>query len=118
MTSDGKSVRTYTYIADAIKAMFLVLLKSNDIVYNISDEKSETTIKGLAETLLSLKQDRKLKLVYAISSEASKGCASFTKGILSSEKIRNELNWIPKYHLQEGFARTFIHLEEEIQNSN
>lgn len=113
LKSDGSSIRTYTYIADAIKAMFLVLLKSNDIVYNIADEKSITSIKNLAEVLVNIYPEKGLKLVFDIPKEKEKGAASFKKGILSTEKIRKELNWEPKYGLSDGFKRTLEHLEEE-----
>lgn len=113
LKSDGSSIRTYTYIADAIKAMFLVLLKSDDIVYNIADEKSITSIKNLAEVLVNIYPEKGLKLVFDIPEGKEKGTASFKKGILSTEKIRNELHWEPKYGLADGFKRTLEHLEEE-----
>lgn len=114
LKSDGSSIRTYTYIADAIKAMFLVLLKSNDIVYNIADEDSETSIRELAETLIKISDNKNLKLVFDIPKTESKGVASFKSGILSTEKIRNELGWQPKYSIEEGFKRTIDHLREEL----
>lgn len=114
LKSDGSSVRTYTYIADAIKAMFLVLLKSEDIVYNIADEDSKTSIRQLAETLVDIKKEENLKLVFDIPKEENKGCAAFKMGILSTRKIRKELGWTPKYGIKEGFQRTVKHLEEEL----
>lgn len=115
LKSDGSSVRTYTYIADAITAMFLVLLNSRDIVYNIGDENSKTTIKELAETLVNIKKEKNLKLIFDIPNDSiNKGCASFKNGILSTKKIRSELGWNPKYGIEEGFRRTIKHLEEEL----
>lgn len=114
LKSDGSSIRTYTYISDAIKAMLLVLLKSNDYVYNISDESSKVSIRELAEVLVNIDPNKNLKLVFDIPKESQKGCASFKNGILSSEKIRSELNWYPKYSVSDGFERTINHLEEEL----
>lgn len=114
LKSDGSSVRTYTYVADAIKAMLLVLLSSNDYVYNIADEDSKTSIKELAEVLVNLDPTKNLKLVFDIPEDAPKGCASFTTGILSTDKVRQELGWSPKYGIKDGFARTILHLEEEL----
>ena len=116
LKSDGSSVRTYTYIADAIKAMFLVLLASNDVVYNIADENSKTSIRELAETLVELEKDKGLKLVFDIPEDAPKGTASFKNGILSTEKIRKELGWYPTYSIKDGFARTVEHLKVELNN--
>lgn len=114
LKSDGSSIRTYTYISDAIKAMFLVLLNSEDIVYNIADEESKTSIKELAETLVNIKKEKDLKLVFDIPKDSEKGCAAFKMGILSTKKIRSELGWKPKYSIEEGFKRTVEHLEEEL----
>ena len=114
LKSDGSSIRTYTYIADAIKAMILVLLKSDDIVYNIADENSKVSIKQLAEILLNIKKEKKLKLIFDIAKEENKGCSTFKNGILSTRKIRKELGWNPKYGIQEGFERTIEHLEAEM----
>lgn len=116
MKSEGNSVRTYTYIADAVNAIFKVLLKSSDMVYNISDDK-EITIKELALVLVSLSNNS--KLVMQIDDSLKSGSASFTKGILSNEKIKKELNWEPKYNVYEGFRRTIEYLkEEEICDTN
>lgn len=111
LKSDGSSIRTYTYISDAIKAMIIVLLKSNDIVYNVASSKCKTSIKQLAQTLISLYSKKELKLVFDI--KESKGAASFKTGILSTKKIEEELNFKPKYGIKDGFARTIEHLIDE-----
>ena len=48
-----------------------------------------------------------------IPNEVDKGASSFKTGILSSEKIRKELNWYPIYNIKEGFKRTLDHIELE-----
>lgn len=111
MKSDGSSIRTYTYISDAINAIFKVLLSSNDMVYNISDDK-EISIKELAEVLVSLSNGNS-KLVIKVDNTFVKGSSSFKKGILSNEKIKKELNWYPKYDVYGGFRRTINYLREE-----
>ena len=113
MKSDGPSIRTYTYISDAIKALLLILLKSNEIVYNVSDENSMISIKKLAQTILEIHPEKKLQLIMDIPNEVDKGASSFKTGILSSEKIRKELNWYPIYNIKEGFKRTLEHIELE-----
>lgn len=109
MKSEGTSVRTYTYVSDAVNAIFKVLLSSHDIVYNISDD-HEITIKELALVLTSLSDTS--KLVMQIDNTLAKGSASFTKGILSNKKIKEELNWQPKYNVYDGFKRTIEYLKE------
>lgn len=112
LKSDGSSVRTYTYISDAISAMFNVLLNGRDFVYNIASEEDETTIRRLAETLVNIYPERGLELIFDIPKEnVNQGTAAFTLGILSTSKIRSELGWKPKYSMYEGFARTLDYLE-------
>ena len=113
LKSDGSSVRTYTYISDAVSAMFTVLLKSKDIVYNIADERNEVSIKELAETMVQIYPEKGLKLVFDIEDDENAGYAPFKFGILSTKKIKNELNWSAKYSVKEGFKRTLEFLQIE-----
>lgn len=115
MKSDGSSLRTYTYIADSVNAIFKVLLSKKDIVYNISDDQ-EISIKELAETLVQLSDHS--KLVIEIDDTLKKGSAAFKKGILSNKKIKEELKWQPKYNVYEGFKRTieYFKLSERVSN--
>lgn len=115
LKSDGSSIRTYTYIADAIKGILLVLFYGKEIVYNIGDEKNITSIKDLALTLISLNSEDNLKIVFDIPNVVDKGTASFKKGILSSKRIREELKWNPQYSIKDGFERTIIHIKEEME---
>lgn len=116
LKSKGEAVRTYTYISDAVNAMFKVLLHSKDIVYNIADEDCKTSIKELAETMVNIYPERGLKLVFDIPKEQKNdGTASFTLGILSTDKIRKELGWVPKYSIHDGFKRTIEYLESELK---
>ena len=112
LNSDGSSIRTYTYVSDAVSAMFKIILKSKDIVYNVSDEGNEVSIRQLAETMVKILPEKELKLVFNIKDEdKDAGYAPFKFGLLSSEKIRNELNWNAKYSVFEGFKRTLEFLK-------
>ncbi|WP_458456560.1 NAD-dependent epimerase/dehydratase family protein [Methanobrevibacter sp.] len=110
LKSDGSSIRTYTYISDAINAMFKIILKSADMVYNVSDERNEVSIRELAEIISKIPQ-KQLELVFDIDENDDKGYAPFKFGLLSSDKIRNELGWEAKYSVKEGFKRTYEFLK-------
>ena len=112
LKSEGTAVRTYTYIADAIAGMYRILLDSEDIVYNIGNEAGKVSIRDLAEILVSIYPERRLKLVFDIPEGGTKGTAPYTLGILSSEKLR-KLGWNPKYSVKDGFKRTLEYLELE-----
>lgn len=113
MKSEGLAVRTYTYVADAVSAIFKVLLDSKDVVYNVSSEEGKVSIRELAELLVELYSDRGIKLVTKIDHINDKGNAAFTLGILCSKKIRDELKWTSNYSLADGFKRTVDYLESE-----
>lgn len=116
LKSDGSSIRTYTYVSDAVSAMFKIILKSNDIVYNVSDERNEVSIRELAETISSIPSKRKLKLLFEIDDDENQGYAPFKFGILSSKKIQKELNWNAKYSVKDGFKRTYEFLKSDSSN--
>ena len=113
LKSDGSSIRTYTYISDAISAMFKIIFKGTENVYNVSDERNEVSIKQLAETLISIYPEKQLKLKFEIEKDTNNGYAPFKLGLLSSEKIRTELKWNAKYSITEGFKRTIEFLKSE-----
>lgn len=107
LLSDGSSLRTYTYISDAVSAMFKIILESKDIVYNAVNNKNEVSIKELAEILIDLCPEKQTKLVFNIEKEKEGyDYKTFKFCLISSEKIREELNWNPKYSIEEGFKRT------------
>lgn len=111
MKSEGKPVRTYTYISDAVAALFYILIGSDDMAYNISSPESTVSIRELAETLVETFADRNIKLVIDIPKETvNTGTAPFTLGVLNSDKLQS-LGWKPEYSLQDGFKRTVEYLE-------
>lgn len=117
LKSEGLSIRTYTYIADAVAGMFYILLNSNDIVYNIGDENGEVSIRGLAEMLVKINPEKNLHLKFDIPENENGGCAPFTDGILSSKKL-HELGWYPLNNIEQGFKRTLDYLEYEKKIGN
>lgn len=112
LKSEGLAVRTYTYVSDAVAALFYILLNSQELVYNIASEESTVSIRELAQTLVDAYPERNLKLVFDLpKADENTGCAPFTLGILNSDKIR-KLGWSPSYTLKEGLMRTVAYLEE------
>lgn len=114
MKSDGGARRAFCYAADAVTALFTVLLKGKSgEAYNIGNPKAETTILELATLLVSLFPERKLK----VSRVASK---SDTDGYLQTKVDRAcpdiakiaELGWEPSLDLREGFSRTIRYYDE------
>ena len=112
LNSDGSSKRTYTYISDSVGAIFKVILKGNDMVYNISNTQNEISVKELAETIISFDSKNNLELIVNVEEDDSFDYKSFKYCLLSSEKIINELGWSPKYSIYEGFERVYEYFRE------
>ena len=112
LKSDGSSIRIYTYISDAVSAMFKIILESEDIVYNAVNNQNEVSIKKLAEIIVNLCPEKKSKVVFDIEEEKEGyDYATFKFCLVSSEKIRDELGWNPKYSIDEGLKRTINYLK-------
>lgn len=113
LKSEGRPIRTYTYVSDAVSAIFRILLDSDEVVYNISSPESTVSIRQLAETLVEAYPERGLKLVFDIpENSGNTGAAPFTLGILNSDKLQ-ALGWKPRYSLRDGLARTVEYLESK-----
>lgn len=113
LKSEGRPIRTYTYVSDAVSAIFRILLDSDEMVYNISSPESTVSIRQLAETLVEAYPERGLKLVFDIPEDSGNtGAAPFTLGILNSDKLQ-ALGWKPRYSLRDGLVRTVEYLENK-----
>lgn len=112
LKSEGTAIRTYTYISDAVSALYRILLNSDEMVYNIGNESCKVSIRQLAEIMVDIYPEKGLKLIFDIPEGGTKGTAPYTLGILSSKKLRS-IGWEPKYSIKEGFKRTLEYLRAE-----
>ena len=102
--SDGSAKRTYTYVADAVNAMFLIMDKGEDMLYNVANEDNLISIRDLAEMLVTILPDRTCKVRFA--SEAAKlQYLPFKLAILDTNKIR-DLGWKPVIDIKTMFKWT------------
>jgi len=106
LNSDGKAQRAFCYISDSITGFFTVLLKGEKgVAYNIGNPSGEISIKNLANMMVKLFPELKLKVIINqkinnnyIKSKVSRICPDISKV--------NSLGWFPKINLKEGFIRT------------
>lgn len=102
--SDGGAMRTYTYVADAVNAMFLIMDKGEDELYNVANEDNLISIRDLAEVLVTLLPDRTCRVRFA--PEAAKlQYLPFKLAILDTTKIR-DLGWRPVTDIRTMFKWT------------
>ena len=107
MKSDGSAIRAFCYIADATVGFFTALLKGeNGQSYNIGNNECEISIIDLANILVGLFPDKKLKVIQKniadekkyLKSNISRNCPDVAKIGL--------LNWKPTTSIEKGFTRT------------
>ena len=107
MKSDGSAIRAFCYVADAVTGFFTVLLKGEvGHAYNISNDRCGISILDLANKLISLFPEKKLK----IKSLKSVGNKNYLQSKVSRtspdiSKVRN-LGWYPDVSIEQGFKRT------------
>lgn len=117
LKSDGLAERTFCYAADAMDGFLRVLLKGKaGETYNVGNMGAHSSIKNLAETLVSLFPEMGLKV---IRKERTEGDAHMEnkdrqRPMLSTAKIEN-LGYTCKFSIREGFRRTIMRFiaEEE-----
>lgn len=115
LKSNGATNRSFCYVTDTVTAMLHVLLDGENCVpYNISNEKSNTTIRGFAQAACEAFPERKMKLAFAnpedeIMPEPSP--LDPTPEIMDNKRIL-AIGWEPKIDLIEGIRRAVAILEE------
>ena len=110
LKSAGTQYYSYQYMADSVSGLLtILLLGGNGKVYNIADEKSDITLKGLAEIIAEL-NGKKVSFEIPDAVEAA-GYSTATKARLDGHKLK-ELGWNPKYDIKSGIERTISILGE------
>ena len=104
LKSAGTQYYSYTYVADAIYGLLIILLKGEDgQAYNIADASSDIMLKDLAEIIAKTKERR---VVFELPDEKeAAGYSTATKARLSGDKLK-KLGWRPFYSINEGIERT------------
>jgi len=106
MNSDGSAVRSFCYLADATIGFFTVLLKGeNSMAYNVGNPDGAISIKELANILVKLYPQKKVKAIFKEPGNPTYLQSNFSRLCPSIEKIKM-LGWQPSTDLKEGFRRT------------
>ena len=111
LESDGSAMRTFCYMTDAIRALFLVLLKGEcGEAYNVINSNNYHSIREFAFLLAELPDAEKTKVVFG------KGAAPQIyrnrEHRLYPPNIEKTLalGWRPRVFLKEGIERTVEHI--------
>ena len=110
LKSDGSSQRAYTYVADAVAGMFYVLLKGDDMAYNVADSRHIISIRQLAESFVAARPEKGRQLRFDIP-EGQSGMYNPAAFIgLSGEKLEG-LGWKPVNDILTGCSKMLSHYE-------
>tara|TARA_Y100000816_G_C26078020_1_gene567730 strand:- start:539 stop:1498 length:960 start_codon:yes stop_codon:yes gene_type:complete len=112
--SNGKLIRDYLYIDDAINAYFLLmkkLLKNSDklLIYNVGSKYNLSVIK-VVNLLIKISKNNKIKMLIKNYSKKE-----INNQNLDYSKIVNELGWKQKNLLLESLRKTFDWYKQNIK---
>ncbi|MBD5157463.1 MAG: NAD-dependent epimerase/dehydratase family protein [Butyrivibrio sp.] len=104
--TEGNSVGNYCYTRDVIKAVLLLLIRGEaGEAYTVTNEESNTTIKGMAQMVADRIAGGGIKVVFDIPKDAlTYGYAPDVKMQLNADKLRS-LGWEPEIGLCETYER-------------
>lgn len=105
LQSDGSAVRTYTYISDAVGAMFLALLNGDEEYYNVAATSNQISIRDLAELIAAMSKTGNTKVCYARNEKNKLAYLPFKLGILDCSRIE-ALGWNPQVDIEHIFKWT------------
>ena len=102
LRSNGNQKRSFCYIADVVKGIFILLSSGkNGEAYNLANPKETITIKQLA---LKLAKNNNVKLNKFINKKSK--LTNFVKNAIPSIKKINALGFDPTTSIDKGFKRT------------
>jgi len=103
--TNGQSYGNYCYTRDAVKAIFLLLIKgTSGEAYTIVNEETTRTISDMAQMVADTLSGGKSKVIFDIPEGNTYGYAPDTKLRLSSQKMQS-LGWQPEVPLAEMYKR-------------
>lgn len=110
LKSEGNQLYSYTYVVDAAAAaLYLLLYGKSGEAYNVADEKSEITLKELAQILAAAAGS---KVIFELPDVVERaGYSTATKALLDMGKI-TALGWRASTPIKEGLEKTVRILRE------
>lgn len=104
LKSKGEQYRSWLYVVDAANAILQLLVKGeNANAYNVADDKSNVTIRELAECIADIANR---KVVFDIPDDNNHGNTTpVTRAVFDTTKIQS-IGWRPIFSLKEGLSHT------------
>ena len=110
LKSEGNQLYSYAHVADAVAAILFVLVHGSvGEAYNVGDERSEITLKALAQMIARYADT---EVVFELPDDKERqGYSTATTAIVDSKKI-SELGWRARYDIAAGLKNTMEILKE------
>lgn len=110
LKSEGNQLYSYAHVSDAAQGILWALLcGKTGQAYNLSDSKSDTTLKALAELIAQYVGTR---VVFELPDEGErKGYSTATTALMDGGRLK-ELGWRASYDIEAGIQETIDILRE------
>ncbi|MCL2014068.1 MAG: NAD-dependent epimerase/dehydratase family protein [Oscillospiraceae bacterium] len=114
LKSKGDQFYSYIYVADAVSAIFTILLcGESGGAYNVADKNSDVTLKEFAK-IAAISGD--VKIIHEPPGETeAAGFSKATKALLDPAKLKN-LGWQPENDINSGIKKTIQILKNVSEN--
>lgn len=109
MKSEGKQLRSYTYVSDAITGLLTVLLDGGDgECYNIASSQSRITIADMARKYCELFPEKNCTVKFDLPTDKEKNAFSFIENaVMNSDKLEN-LGWKSLVSIEDGLRYSVL----------
>lgn len=109
LKSEGKQLRSYTYVSDAITGLLTVLLDGdNGEAYNIASSDSRITIVDMAKKYCELFPEKKSQVKFDLPTDTEKNAFSFIENAVLDSKKLESLGWCGQVSLQDGLRYSVL----------
>lgn len=107
LSSTGDLERTYTYVSDAVSAIFYLLCSKENMTRNIANERARVSIRQLADAVVRNAPTRASRVVIPLTSQP--GSPSPQAPVLLDSTAMRSMGWTARVDLATGLARTMQH---------
>ena len=101
MYGGGNDKRTYLFVDDAVCAILLYLERKQSGIFNVGGVRAYS----IREVISTLEELFKMKMSIEYSSSSSKDKGNSGNSIVSSQKCREVMGFVPKINLHQGFSQ-------------
>lgn len=113
LNSDGRAMRTYTYVADAVAGMFYATLLGDRRAYNVADAGGMVAIRDLAQHFTQARPDKHLERVFARAEDAQERAYNTSQFLGLDSSALESLGWRPLVDLDTGIDRMLRSYEDD-----